>query len=62
MFFLLISALDEEKVLEATQHCNDRETRSSWQSNFAVHYISDSVMRVGSDTFGDPIFQKSLQN
>jgi len=23
---------------------------------------TDSVMRVGSDTFGDPIFQKGLQN
>ena len=25
-------------------------------------WISISVMRVGSDTFGDPIFQKGLQN
>ena len=24
--------------------------------------LSNSVMRVGSDTFGDPIFQKGLQN
>ena len=24
--------------------------------------IATSVMRVGSDTFGDPIFQKCLQN
>ena len=24
--------------------------------------MNSSVMRVGSDTFGDPIFQKSLQN
>ena len=24
--------------------------------------MSGSVMRVGSDTFGDPIFQKGLQN
>ena len=25
-------------------------------------HIHISVMRVGSDTFGDPIFQKDLQN
>ena len=25
-------------------------------------YVWSSVMRVGSDTFGDPIFQKGLQN
>ena len=25
-------------------------------------YLYSSVMRVGSDTFGDPIFQKGLQN
>ena len=24
--------------------------------------VQNSVMRVGSDTFGDPIFQKGLQN
>ena len=28
----------------------------------ASNYIQNSVMRVGSDTFGDPIFQKGLQN
>ena len=27
-----------------------------------IKAITHSVMRVGSDTFGDPIFQKGLQN
>ena len=27
-----------------------------------VEYIGTSVMRVGSDTLGDPIFQMDLQN
>ena len=27
-----------------------------------IQSIHNSVMRVGSDTFGDPIFQKGLQN
>ena len=29
---------------------------------FCTLYTHTSVMRVGSDTFGDPIFQKGLQN
>ena len=28
----------------------------------SMSYIQSSVMRVRSDTFGDPIFQKGLQN
>jgi oligoendopeptidase F len=27
-----------------------------------LRYLCNTVMRVGSDTFGDPIFQKGLQN
>ena len=26
------------------------------------YIVGSSVMRVGSDTFGDPIFEKGLQN
>ena len=29
---------------------------------FLLSFIVIRVMRVGSDTFGDPIFQKGLQN
>ena len=32
-----------------------------WLFNSLV-LVSNSVMRVGSDTFGDPIYQKGLQN
>ena len=35
------------------------------KSNLLLHFlssISTSVMRLGSDTFGDPIFQNGLQN
>ena len=32
------------------------------QGKINLHTYGSSVMRVGSDTFGDPIFQKDLQN
>ena len=39
-----------------------RQCRSAIPKRSAKPIASISVMRVGSDTFGDPIFQKGLQN
>ena len=36
--------------------------RISHRAVLKIYYVWISVMRVGSDTFGDPIFQKGLQN
>ena len=33
-----------------------------WKWKREIRYTYTSVMRVGSDTFGGPIFQKGLQN
>ena len=38
------------------------ELKQDTQVRTFVFLLSVSVMRVGSDTFGDPIFQKGLQN
>ena len=43
-----------------------KKYRSGKKPNFSngsfKYYVNNSVMRVGSDTFGDPIFQNGLQN
>ena len=38
-----------------------QESQSNWKSRL-IPIAAISVMRVGSETFGDPIFQKGLQN
>ena len=46
----------QRAVLEMAPLCNE------WQIETAMLSMHFSVMRVGSDTFGDPTFQKGLQN
>ena len=44
------------------KYCS-RALKSHSKLRDACHnWVKSSVMRVGSDTFGDPIFQKGLQN
>ena len=42
-------------ITEGREICKDEKL-------YTLGNIHISVMRVGSDTFGDPIFQKGLQN
>ena len=39
-----------------------RFSQNNEELKAAIFILCSRVMRVGSDTFGDPIFQKGLQN
>ena len=49
-------------VQEGATLCNEWQIEATLLIHSAAQVWAVSVMRVGSDTFGDPIFQKGLQN